>query len=78
MFWGLKYVRKLYIIFRQVRQFTNSANITQGKFEEAGPLYRKSVTIQENALGLEHPDVATTLNNLATLLTHVVSVVSGF
>jgi tetratricopeptide (TPR) repeat protein len=34
---------------------------------EAEPLYQRSLVIWEKALGSEHPDVATSLNNLATL-----------
>ena len=39
----------------------------QGKYEEAEPLYQRSLTIREKVLGPEHPDVATSLNNLAAL-----------
>ncbi len=35
---------------------------------EAGPLYQRSLAIRERALGPEHPDVATSLENYATLL----------
>jgi len=34
----------------------------------ARPLYQRTLTICENALGSEHPDTATRLNNLAGLL----------
>jgi tetratricopeptide (TPR) repeat protein len=37
----------------------------QGRWVEAEPLYQRTVTLQENLLGLEHPDVADNLNNLA-------------
>ena len=40
----------------------------QGKYAEAEPLYQRSLTIVEKALGPEHPDVATTLDNYAALL----------
>ena len=40
---------------------------SQGKYEEAEPLYRRALKIYEKALGPDHPSVATTLNNLATL-----------
>ncbi|CAN0390435.1 unnamed protein product, partial [Laminaria digitata] len=30
----------------------------QGKYEEAGPLYERSLAIREKALGPDHPDVA--------------------
>ena len=39
----------------------------QGKYAEATPLYRRSLTILEKALGPEHPNVATSLNGLAAL-----------
>ena len=34
---------------------------------EAEPLQRRALDIREKALGLEHPDTATSLNNLAEL-----------
>ena len=40
---------------------------TQGRYAEAEPLYRRSLTIREAKLGPDHPDVATSLNNLAGL-----------
>ncbi|CAN0212696.1 unnamed protein product [Ectocarpus sp. 6 AP-2014] len=40
----------------------------QGKYEEAEPLYVRSLAINEKALGRDHPAVATILNNLAGLL----------
>jgi len=39
-----------------------------GKFSQAVPLLRRALAIREKALGPEHPDVATSLNNLAHLL----------
>ncbi|CAN0535323.1 unnamed protein product, partial [Laminaria digitata] len=39
----------------------------QGNYAEAGPLYKRSLAIDEKALGPEHPNVATSLNNLAGL-----------
>ena len=39
----------------------------QGKYTEAEPLYQRALAIDEKALGPEHPDVATDLNNLALL-----------
>ena len=35
---------------------------------QTGPLYRRSLAIAEKALGPEHPDVATSLENYAALL----------
>ena len=39
----------------------------QGRYADAEPLYKRSLAIQEKALGPDHPDVATSLNNLAVL-----------
>ena len=39
----------------------------QGQYAKAEPLYQRSLAIREKALGPEHPDVATSLNNLAGL-----------
>src|SRR4051794_3980610 len=36
---------------------------------EAEPLLRRALDIRERVLGLEHPDVATSLGNLAVILT---------
>lgn len=41
---------------------------TLGKLDEAEPLYRKAVEIGDDVLGPDHPDLATWLNNLATLV----------
>ena len=40
----------------------------QGKLAEAEPHYQRTLTILEKSLGPEHPNVASTLNNLAQLL----------
>ena len=40
----------------------------QGKYEEAEPLYRRSLAIDEKVYGPDHPEVATDLNNWAVLL----------
>jgi tetratricopeptide (TPR) repeat protein len=39
-----------------------------GQYAEALPLYERALRISEKALGPEHPEVATTLNNMAELL----------
>ena len=39
----------------------------QGKYERAEPLYQRSLSIWEKVFGKDHPDVATSLNNLAGL-----------
>ena len=38
-----------------------------GEYEKALPLYQRALDIREKVLGPQHPDVATTLNNLAVL-----------
>ena len=40
----------------------------QGKYDEAKPLYERSMRIYKHVHGREHPYVATALNNLAKLL----------
>jgi hypothetical protein len=39
----------------------------QGRYDEAEPLYKRSLAITEKALGPDHPDIARSLNKLATL-----------
>ncbi len=39
----------------------------QGKYREAIPIAQRALAIREKALGTEHPDVASSLNNLAEL-----------
>ena len=39
----------------------------QGRYQEAIKVAQQTLTIQEKALGPDHPDVATSLNNLALL-----------
>ena len=38
-----------------------------GAYDQALPLYQRALQIREKALGPEHPDTATSLNNLALL-----------
>jgi tetratricopeptide (TPR) repeat protein len=40
---------------------------SQGKHDEAEPLYERALAIYEKALGPDHPYTATSLNNLARL-----------
>jgi tetratricopeptide (TPR) repeat protein len=40
---------------------------SQGRYEEAEPLYRDALAMKKRLLGEAHPDVATSLNNLALL-----------
>jgi Flp pilus assembly protein TadD len=39
----------------------------QGQYTQAEPLFRRSLAIREKVLGPNHPDVATSLENLALL-----------
>ncbi len=41
---------------------------TQGQYAQAEPLYLRALAILEKALGPEHPNVATSLENYADLL----------
>ena len=41
---------------------------TQGKYDQAEPLYRRAIEIDEKVLGKDNPDVATHYNNLAFFL----------
>lgn len=49
---------------------------SQGKYMEAGKLYRHSVDIREKVLGGDHPDVALSLNEWACLLKDQVGAVA--
>ncbi|MGC1396300.1 MAG: tetratricopeptide repeat-containing protein, partial [Coleofasciculaceae cyanobacterium] len=49
-------------LIQQVKQLYN-----QGQYKAAIPLLERALAIQEKVLGQEHPDVALSLNNLATL-----------
>lgn len=48
--------------------FMTLPTFIQGKYAEAEPLYVRATEILEKALGPEHPNVATPLNNRAWLL----------
>ncbi|CAM9223743.1 unnamed protein product, partial [Hapterophycus canaliculatus] len=48
--------------------FNNRARLLEGKYEDADPLYKQAAAINEAVLGLEHPRVASDLNNRALLL----------
>ena len=54
-------------------EFTGSLNglallyDSQGRYNDAEPLYLQSLDIRKRQLGNDHPDVATSLNNLAQL-----------
>ena len=40
----------------------------QGKYDAAEPLYKRALAIFEKALGPDHPNLATSLENYAALL----------
>ena len=40
---------------------------SQGGYDDAEPLFERSLAINEKALGPEHPSVASTMNKLAAL-----------
>jgi tetratricopeptide (TPR) repeat protein len=42
----------------------------QGRYDEAEPRFKRALAISEKTLGLDHPDVATSLNNLAVFYEH--------
>jgi tetratricopeptide (TPR) repeat protein len=49
--------------------FNNLAELyrSQGRYEEAEPLYKQALTLYQKLLGDRHPDVAIIINNLAVL-----------
>ena len=40
---------------------------SQGKYDDAEPLFKRALAVREEVLGPMHPDTATSLNNLAVL-----------
>lgn len=54
---------------RVVKIFFLCADIaSQGRYAEAGRLYKRSLEIRERVLGRDHPEVALSLQNKASLL----------
>jgi tetratricopeptide (TPR) repeat protein len=56
--------------FAEAARLFNQAGLfltERARYAEAEPLYQRALRIWEKALGPEHPDVATSLNNLAEL-----------
>ena len=45
-----------------------SLHVSQGKYAEAEPLYKRALAIVEKTLGVEHPNVAVILSSYAALL----------
>ncbi len=59
------------VAMENVSLLLNQAGIylyARAQYQEAEPLYRRSLAIREEKLGSNHPDVAQSLNNLAGLL----------
>ena len=54
-----------------IDHYENPRNV--GKLDEAEPLFKQSLAIRKKVFGDEHPDVAGSLNNLASLLQDQVS-----
>lgn len=54
-----------------------SPRLLQGEHAEAKAVFLRAISIQEKALGPDHPEVAATLNNLAGLLQTQVRAVSS-
>ena len=52
---------------RHLAQQPGRALRAQGRYAEAEPLYKRALAIREKALGPDHPEVGTSLNNLAAL-----------
>lgn len=67
-----------YIRHHQHDVYSIRSVISQGKYEEAESLYRRSVAIEENAYGRHHPEIAVALNNWASLLEKQVRAVKFF
>ncbi len=43
-------------------------DVFQGKYDESLEYYKRSLKMTERALGDDHPEVATTLNNIGLVL----------
>src|SRR5262249_5022058 len=58
------------LAFLEAARLLNEAGLylsERGQYPEVLPLYQRALAICEKALGPEHPDTATSLNNLAGL-----------
>ena len=61
----------LSIVFYEILRWSSSPSsfcTFQGKLDDAKPLYKRALAIREQKLDPDHPEVATSLNNLADLL----------
>lgn len=67
------------IYFTAMNTYTQRLSFRfQGKYAEADPLFLRVIKIGEKALGLNHPNLATWLNNRAELLESQVRTVGKF
>ncbi len=67
---GYELIRKWGFEFEEAAILLNDAGFYQYEralYSEAEPMYRRALEIREKSLGKDHPDVATSLNNLAEL-----------
>ncbi len=55
------------MIAARARASTSAVTSNLDTYRTANPLYQQALVIREKALGLEHPSVAASLNNLALL-----------
>jgi tetratricopeptide (TPR) repeat protein len=65
-----EFVRKVGLTSPEASLLCNQAGVylhERGRYQEAEPLHQQALAIREQALGPQHPDVATSLNNLALL-----------
>jgi tetratricopeptide (TPR) repeat protein len=63
-------INKWSLEFSEATKLLNQAGFylsERGRYTDAKPLYERGLAIREKAFGAEHPDVATSLNNLANL-----------
>jgi len=51
----------------EIINYLGAALLHAGQYAEAEPLFKRALAIREKALGADHPDTATSLNNLAGL-----------
>ena len=68
----VRWIEKWELISKEAGRLLNSIGrylYQQAVYAEAEPLYQQALVIKEKASGLDHPDLAATLNNLADLHT---------
>jgi tetratricopeptide (TPR) repeat protein len=65
-----KIVEKFKFEFAEAGELLNQTGdylYERARYEQTEPLYKRALAIRKKVLGLQHPDVATSLNNLAML-----------